>query len=363
MVRFTALLMMLVLVASASTGAQSKGAPTLVIKRAGSRAIERAPEASFSGDVRVERLYDAVDPSHSSGGFVTFAPGARTALPSHPGGQILLVTAVPWMEKVSDEQYNGVLPSPQQQPQPAQAAQSEQTAPPSNRQQGTARPSGELQQRIAPGLASLTDDVLFGDVWTRPELSPRDRSLVTISVLIATGRTAQLTGHLGRALGNGVKPSEASGVLAHLAIYCGWPIAVSALEVYDQVYKTRQVDTSGLGAVSARLPTPASEPDRASATRTELGTVSPQFVQLTNEVVFDDLWRRSDLSARDRSLVTIAALAAMGDDDQLDVYLRRGLESGLTRPQIVEAFTHLGFYAGWPKATKALAVVTRTLGK
>jgi 4-carboxymuconolactone decarboxylase len=94
-----------------------------------------------------------------------------------------------------------------------------------------------------------------------------------------------------------------------------------------------------------------------------LEAVAPKFVQLTNDVVFDDLWRRPDLSARDRSLVTIAALAAMGDDDQLDLYLRRGLESGLTRPQIVEALTHLGFYAGWPKATKALAAVTKTLGK
>jgi 4-carboxymuconolactone decarboxylase len=416
MVRFTAFLMMLVLVASASTGAQSTGAPTLAINRAGSRAIERAPEANFTGDVRVERLYDAVDPSHSSGGFVTFAPGARTAWHSHPGGQILLVTAgtgrvqlwdqpieeiragdvvripagvkhwhgasprasmthlgiteqrdgtvVRWMETVSDEQYNGVLSSSQQQPQPpAQAVQSEQTAPPSNRQQGTARPSGELQQRIAPGLATLTDDVLYGDVWTRPELSPRDRSLVTISVLIATGRTAQLTGHLGRALTNGVTPSEASGVLAHLAIYCGWPSAVSALEVYEQVFKARQVDTSSLGAVSARLPAPASEAERAGATRAELEAVAPKFVQLTNDVVFDDLWRRPDLSARDRSMVTIAALAAMGDDDQLDVYLRRGLESGLTRAQIAETLTHLGFYAGWPKATKALTVVVRTLGK
>jgi len=80
-----------------------------------------------------------------------------------------------------------------------------------------------------------------------------------------------------------------------------------------------------------------------------LEAVAPKFVQLTNDVVFDDLWRRPDLSARDRSLVTIAALAAMGDDDQLDVYLRRGVESGLTRAQIAEALTHLGFYAGWPR--------------
>ena len=86
-------------------------------------------------------------------------------------------------------------------------------------------------------------------------------------------------------------------------------------------------------------------------------------MQLTNEVVFDDLWRRSDLSARDRSLVTVAALAAMGDDDQLDVYLRRAIESGLTRAQIAEALTHLGFYAGWPKATTAMSVFRRTLGR
>ncbi|HZN84855.1 MAG TPA: carboxymuconolactone decarboxylase family protein [Mycobacterium sp.] len=94
-----------------------------------------------------------------------------------------------------------------------------------------------------------------------------------------------------------------------------------------------------------------------------LQAVAPKFVQLTNDVVFDDLWRRSDLSVRDRSLVTIAALAAMGDDDQLDLYLRRAIESGLTRAQITEALTHLGFYAGWPKATKAIMAITRSLAK
>jgi 4-carboxymuconolactone decarboxylase len=414
MVRFTALLTMLVLAATASTGAQSTGIQTMLITRNGSRAVQPGPEANFTGDVRVERLFEAVDPSHSSGGFVTFAPGARTAWHSHPGGQILIVTAgtgrvqlwghpieeiragdvvqipadvkhwhgasahasmthlgiteqrygtaVQWMEKVTDEQYNGALSSAGEQP-PAQPVQSEQPAPSSNRQQGTASPSGELQQRIAPGLATLTDDVLFGDVWRRPELSSRDRSLVTISVLIATGKTAQLAGHLGRALSNGVKPSEASALLPHLAIYCGWPSAVSALEVYEQVYSARKVDTSSLGAASPRLPAPATEAERAGATRDELGTVAPKFVQLTNDLVFDDLWRRPDLSVRDRSLVTIAALAAMGDADQLDVYLHRGLESGLTRAQIAEALTHLGFYAGWPKATKALRAVSKTLDK
>ena len=78
--------------------------------------------------------------------------------------------------------------------------------------------------------------------------------------------------------------------------------------------------------------------------------------------VLSHLWIRAERTCP-RSLVTIAALAAMGDDDQLHLYLRRGLESGLTRGQITEALTHLAFYAGWTRATKAMAAVTRTLGK
>ena len=229
--------------------------------------------------------------------------------------------------------------------------------------QTSTAPSGPRQQTFAPGLAMLTDDVLYGDVWRRPELSPRDRSLVTVSLLIATGKTAQLAGHLGRALDNGVQPSEASGLLAHLAIYCGWPSAVSALEIYEQVYTARKIDLPSLRVAGQRLPVPESDAARARAVTDQFGTVAPKFAELTNNVVFGDVWRRPDLTTRDRSLVTIAALASMGDDDQLDVYLRRGIDSGLTRDQITEALTHLGFYAGWPKATKAMSAVARLLGK
>jgi len=274
-------------------------------------------------------------------------------------------TAVQWMEKVSDEQYNGLPVRTEEAGRTPERSgvtrgQPSQT---SNQPPVGARPSGPVQQRIAPGLAALTDDVLFGDVWRRSELSPRDRSLVTISVLIATGKPAQLAGHLGRALTNGVQPREASGLLAHLAIYCGWPSAVSALEIYEQVYSARKIDTAALKTVTARLPVPPSEEARAKAVTEELGAVAPKFTELTNDVVFGDLWRRSDLSSRDRSLVTIAALAAMGEDDQLDLYLKRAIESGLTRAEVTEALTHLAFYAGWPKATKAIAMLTKTLGK
>jgi 4-carboxymuconolactone decarboxylase len=126
------------------------------------------------------------------------------------------------------------------------------------------------------------------------------------------------------------------------------------------VYTARKVDFTGLRKVTQRLPASASNASRRAIVNDDLGAIAPKFVQLTNDVVFEDLWRRPDLTVRDRSLVTIAALAAMGDDDQLEGFVRHGIDSGVTQAQITEVLTQLGFYAGWPKA---IAVVMRTLGK
>ena len=263
-------------------------AQPLDVSRADSRTPTQAPAANFSGVARVDRLFDRLHSANASGGLVSFEPGARTAWHVHAGGQTLIITAgtgrvqrwghpaqevrvgdvvtippgqkhwhgaapgsamthlaiteprdgsvVEWLEQVSDDEYRA---SPQ--PQANQSA-----SPAAN------RPSGPLQQRLAPGLASLTDDVLYGDVWRRTTLSPRDRSLVTIATLIATGKTAQLAGHLSRGLENGLLPRETSGTLAHLAIYSGWPNVVSALPVYEQVYQARKVDTGALSGTTTR---------------------------------------------------------------------------------------------------------------
>ncbi|MFE2094283.1 carboxymuconolactone decarboxylase family protein [Streptomyces sp. NPDC059460] len=90
------------------------------------------------------------------------------------------------------------------------------------------RVAPDLVRRHAPKLADLTDDVLFADVWERPDLSPRDRSLITVSALVALGRDAQLTGHLRRALDNGLTTGELVEAITHLAFYAGWPAAMSA---------------------------------------------------------------------------------------------------------------------------------------
>ncbi|WP_078590542.1 carboxymuconolactone decarboxylase family protein [Streptantibioticus cattleyicolor] len=93
---------------------------------------------------------------------------------------------------------------------------------------------GELRT-IAPKLVDLTDDVLFGDVWERPGLSPRDRSLVTVSALTALYRGEQLGHHLGVALDNGLSVAELSEAITHLAFYAGWPNAMTAI---NQLKKT-----------------------------------------------------------------------------------------------------------------------------
>jgi 4-carboxymuconolactone decarboxylase len=84
---------------------------------------------------------------------------------------------------------------------------------------------------IAPKLADLTDGVLFGDVWERMELSPRDRSLITVAALIAGGNTEQLAFHLDKGKENGLTEEELIEVIAHLAFYVGWPKAMSAITV------------------------------------------------------------------------------------------------------------------------------------
>jgi 4-carboxymuconolactone decarboxylase len=95
-------------------------------------------------------------------------------------------------------------------------------------------------QEVSPKLADLTANVLFGDVWERPQLSKRDRSLITVAVLTALYRTDQLRGHIRRALDNGVTREEISEIITHVAFYSGWPTAANAVQVAKQVFDERR---------------------------------------------------------------------------------------------------------------------------
>ena len=94
---------------------------------------------------------------------------------------------------------------------------------------------------IAPALADYTDDVLFGDVWKRPGLSPRDRSLITVAALVALYRTNELPFHLKKALDNGISRDELIELVTHLAFYSGWPTANTAVAIAQRVFEENGV--------------------------------------------------------------------------------------------------------------------------
>ena len=104
-------------------------------------------------------------------------------------------------------------------------------------------PAQRMVGDIAPKLAELTDDVLFGDIWERPGLSKHDRSLITVATLVALYRANELPGHLRRALDNGVSKEELVELVTHLAFYSGWPTAMSAMRAAKEVFAT--VDAEG----------------------------------------------------------------------------------------------------------------------
>ena len=264
----------------AGAEARAQSPSEIVISRVGARARVAARE-HFTGIVHVLPLFDTTATTRTTGASVSFDAGARTAWHTHPRGQVLFVTegvgriqrwgwpvdeirpgdvvwippgvkhwhgaaptsamthiaivenlngrSVDWMENVSDAQYGrparGAEPSTSRMPNDAAAAQ------PSAAQR--------LMGDIAPKLAQLTDSVLFGDVWSRPGLSPRDRSLVTVSALVAMNRPDQLRAHLALALQNGVTREELIEAITQLAFYSGWPNAVTAIGVAREVFQQR----------------------------------------------------------------------------------------------------------------------------
>ena len=253
-------------VADAPRTATDQGSQMIKVTRSGSQQSSEGPAEHFTGSARIDPLFSANTPSRTSGGRITFELGARTGWHSHPQGQTLIVTAgrgwvqqwggqveeirqgdvvsippnvkhwhgatastsmthiaiqeslngktVEWMEKVSDEQY-GKVTSATKLPSTAQ----------------------KLFGDFDPKLAELTDNVLFADVWERPELSKRDRSLITVAALIALNRPEQLRAHLQRARENGVTKDEVVEVITHLAFYTGWPNAINAIQTAREVFQ------------------------------------------------------------------------------------------------------------------------------
>ena len=218
---------------------------------------------------------------------------------------------------------------------------------------------------IAPALQKYTQDMLLGDVWKRPGLSARDRSIVTLAALIARNQTIEMPFYLDLALDNGVKPREISEIITHLAFYSGWANAMSAVAAAKDVFTARHIGADQLPAASPPLLPldEAAEAQRATRVEQQFGGVAPGVVQYTTDVLFRDLWLRPDLAPRDRSLVTVSALIATGQVAQISYHLNRAMDNGLTQSQAAEAVTQLAFYVGWPNVFSALPIVKEVLEK
>jgi 4-carboxymuconolactone decarboxylase len=250
--------------------ARAQDTTRLPITRAESVRSRSGPAEHFTGEVSIRPLFDCTTSTRASGAVVTFAAGARTAWHSHPRGQILMVTeglgrVQLWGEPVQEIRAGDVVRIPAGRkhwhgaaPDQAmshiavqehlngavvqwaeQVSETQYAALPVTVVDSQPRPTAgrDTFGDIAPKLAQLTDDVLFGDVWARPGLSPRDRSLVTVSALIAMNRPDQLRSHIARARDNGVTEGELIETITHLAFYAGWPSAVTAIGVARDIFR------------------------------------------------------------------------------------------------------------------------------
>src|SRR5882672_11496139 len=154
---------------------------------------------------------------------------------------------------------------------------------------------------VAPALEKYAQSTVLSDVWKRPGLSVRDRSIVVLAALIARNQTIELAYYLDVALNYGVKPAEISEIITHLAFYSGWSNAMAAVASAKDVFAQRKIGPDQLPSAS---PPPLPLDEKAEAQRAErvgqqFGMVSPGLVQDTTDILFRDLWLRPGLAPRD----------------------------------------------------------------
>jgi 4-carboxymuconolactone decarboxylase len=218
---------------------------------------------------------------------------------------------------------------------------------------------------VSPALERYTRSTIDEGLWKRPDLSARDRSIVTVAALVARNQTIGMLHYFNLALDNGVKPGELSEIITHLAFYAGWSNALSAVAITKDIFEQRGVGQDRLPPESPELLplNEAAEAERASRVQQDIGHVAPGVVQYTTDLLFRELWLRPALAPRDRSLVTVSALIASGQAAQITFHLNRAMDNGLTKAEASEVLAHLAFYSGWPNVFSALPVVKAVFEK
>ena len=216
---------------------------------------------------------------------------------------------------------------------------------------------------VSPALARFGHEAITEDLWARDALSLRDRSIVTVALLIARNQPGELKHYIEVALDSGVTPAEVSEIITHLAFYSGWPNAMSAVSVTKVVFESRGVMVVALPEASpVLLPlNQESERQRSETVEKNVGSISPGLVKFTADPLFLDLWQRPALKPRDRSLITVSALIATGQSAQIGYHLNKAMDNGLSSEEAGEIVTQAAFYAGWPNAFTAAPIVGEVL--
>ena len=228
-------------------------------------------------------------------------------------------------------------------------------------------------------LGSFAFDVVMGDVWARPQLSRRDRSLIVISVLATIGSTEELSLHTQVGLNNGLTRTEIEELVLHVAAYAGFPMAMQA----SRVVTDRFCQIAGVDRLPER--TGAEDLDdaerrlRAHDVRKSLtggrcaADVDADYAAMVEHLgdvgmiayhwAFGDLWSRDELNRRDRSLIVIAILTVLSRIDELAFHVPAGLNHGLSREEIEEIMVQMTIYGGIPRAVEGIQATRRAFEK
>ena len=229
-------------------------------------------------------------------------------------------------------------------------------------------------------LGSYALDFVMGDVWARKELSGRDRSVIVLSILAILHQTNQLPFYTGGALNHGLTPEEIREVMTHLSLYAGFPRALDAMAAVNSVL-AKANGANGKKASNDKEALPPAEQftdEQRMATGAEVlarlsggDATDPQ--ELLASIVdrlgpiadiglkhgFGDAWARPQLSRRDRSLVTVSILTALGRGAELEIHIPGAIRHGVTKVELEELMLTAMAYAGAPLAVEAMQIVNQ----
>ncbi len=246
---------------------------------------------------------------------------------------------------------------------------------------GTVDPAemADTLRRRHGALGTFAIDVVLADVWARPELSRRDRSLIVLAVLSTIGSTEELSIHTQIGLNNGLSRSEIEEVLLHVAAYAGFPMALQASRVMDARYRlidgVEQLPDREAGAclsdterraragdVRRTLTAGRAKADPEADMAALIGHLG-EVGRIAFQWAFGDVWSRPQLNRRDRSLIVISILTVLSRVDELAFHIPAGLNHGLTRIEIEEIMVQMTIYGGIPRAVEGIHAMKSAYAK